>query len=254
MKCAPQSIFPIIRGLIIFFLLGAVLQGQVTFSTPPTYAGNGSIFVVDFNGDGKSDILAADGTLSLGNGDGTFRTGVAVTGQPVAVADFNGDGKPDVLELAIGSLNVLQGNGDGTFQAPINTNIGATLTAVGVIDLNADGRVDVVGIFNNTLRVYLANGDGTFAAGVSYSLGAVQIFAPTLIVFGDFNGDHKTDVAVLSPASSSVAAGQEIVLLGNGDGTFQSTPINSSAAVGAALSVVGAISMEMGGWILRLRS
>jgi|HubBroStandDraft_4_1064222.scaffolds.fasta_scaffold12837_2 hypothetical protein len=219
---------------LVALLLANTAQGQVSFSQPPTYAGSGQLFVADFNGGGKPGILAADGTLNLGNGDGTFKTGTAVTGTPLAVADFNGDGKPDVLEQGTGTLLVLLGNGDGTFQAPISTNSGASLTAVAAIDLNGDGKADVVGIFNNTLRVYLANGDGTFAAGVSYSLG-VQIGPPTLIVFGDFNGDHKTDVAVLSAASAE----QEIVLLGNGDGTFQSSPLTSTGAAALTSAVVG---------------
>ena len=57
----------------------------------------------------------------------------------------------------------------------------------------------------------------------------------TQIVFGDFNGDHKTDVAVIT----SGTPGQEIVLLGNGDGTFQSAPIVSTGTYGAYSSVVG---------------
>lgn len=214
-----------------FLALRASAQAQVSFSQPPTYTGSGQLFVADVNGDGKPDLLSADGTLQLGNGDGTFSTGTAVAGSPLAVADFNGDGKPDVLEAGTGTLLVLLGNGDGTFQAPISTNSGASLTAVAAIDLNGDGKADAVVTFNNTLLVYLANGDGTFAAGVSYSLGAVQISYSALIVFGDFNGDHKTDVAVLNGA-------EIIVLLGNGDGTFQSTALTSVLA-GTTSSVVG---------------
>jgi hypothetical protein len=82
--------------------------------------------VVDFNGDGIPDLLGTGGGLLLGNGDGTFRDGIPVSGGAVAVGDFNDHGKSDVLQLGTGGklngiLLVLLGNGDGTFQAPIAT-------------------------------------------------------------------------------------------------------------------------------------
>ncbi len=64
--------------------------------------------------------------MLLGNGDGTFLTGVNYNAgtQPrsVAVADVNGDGRPDIIVANQGSNNVsvLLGNGDGTFQNPVN--------------------------------------------------------------------------------------------------------------------------------------
>lgn len=89
--------------LLRFILLALSLpimgaQAQVTFFQPPTYAGSGALFVDDFNGDGKPDLLSADGTMQLGNGNGRFTTGTKVAGGVLAVADFNGDGKLDVLQ------------------------------------------------------------------------------------------------------------------------------------------------------------
>ena len=218
---------------LMFGFFSLSTQAQVSFFQPPTYAGGGNVFVADFNGDGKPDILTSDGTMNLGNGDGTFTLGTPVSGtsfsMPVlAVADFNGDGKADVLEQGTGTLLVLLGNGDGTFQTAISTASGASLSVVAAADLNGDGRADVVGIFNSSLMVYISKSDGTLASGVSYALGVTSKPGyPMILTLADFVGDKKIDVGVSVEVSSTAA--QEIVLLGNGDGTFQAAKASASA-------------------------
>jgi hypothetical protein len=210
---------------VVLILHSGQVQAQVSFFQPPTFSGSGTVFVADFNGDGKPDLLTSDGTMSLGNGDGTFKSGTPVsvsTSPALAVADFNGDGKPDVLEQGTGTLLVMLGNGDGTFQAPISTASGANLLVVAAGDLNGDGKADVVGIYNNALFVYISKGDGTFAPGVSYSLGV----SVAVLTLGDFNGDGKADV-VVSISSDGTTAGEELVFLGKGDGTFQAPKASS---------------------------
>lgn len=230
MKCV--SLLLIV--LCSYLILSTPVQAQVSFFEPLTvtdclYAGNGGtkLFVADFNGDGRPDLLCSDGTLNLGNGDGTFKVGTPVAlispnSAPqgiLAVADFNGDNKQDVLEEgAVGTFLVQLGNGDATFGTPISSSVGVNLVPVAVADLNADGKADIVGSFNGTIYVCLSNGDGTFKASVPLNLGSVT--AENLLSLGDFNNDKKTDIFVVASSGSNQPQ-QLLVFLGNGDGTFE---------------------------------
>jgi FG-GAP-like repeat len=92
--------------------------------SPPMVVG---VFAADLNGDGKTDLVGADGSVALGNGDGTFQTGTPLTGlqgqfSVVGVGDFTGNGKIDLLVMNSTNLDVFFGNGDGTFQTLVVTN------------------------------------------------------------------------------------------------------------------------------------
>jgi hypothetical protein len=202
--------------------LGNGTQGLnfVNASTPATGAGPSSVVVADFNGDGKLDIVTLNFasapagntlTLLLGNGDGTFTAGTSPMASfapgAIAVGDFNGDGKADLAVSAAVAGNiftVLLGNGDGTFTAASTTSTAGPNYVIGPIfagDFNGDGKLDlaVAGEKNNagtpyTITVALGNGDGTFTAASNYS----EINAPSAVGVGDFNGDGRLDVMVLS--------------------------------------------------------
>ena len=83
-----------------------------------------------------------------------------------AVGDFNGDGKPDLVVANGTSNNasVLLGNGDGTFQQAVNYATGTNPNWVALADLTATGRwISPSPIWaSSTISVLLGNGDGTF--------------------------------------------------------------------------------------------
>ncbi len=204
-----------------------------------------AVAIGDFNQDGKLDAVlpvysAATGSdseiaIMLGNGNGTFQSALHITAGTsliaVAVGDFNNDGKPDVVLADAGSpntnpvvppsINILLGNGNGTFLPPAIfplTVAGFTPYYVLIGDFNLDGSLDVA-VSNSTasnspgnldVSILTGNGNGTLNAAVSLATGTMQ--GAYGLALGDFNGDGIPDLAV----SEDVA----VVLLGRGDGTF----------------------------------
>jgi hypothetical protein len=147
----------------------------------------------------------------------------------IATGDFNHDGKLDVAIINDNGFSVMLGNGDGTFRKAVfySTQLAYSL-AVG--DFNNDGNLDIVVANENsspsTVSVYLGNGDGTFKAPIDSNTTQPNQF----VVVGDFNGDHKLDIAVIDSPYISV-------LLGNGDGTFQPPIDNDSFRIPQWLAV-----------------
>lgn len=77
------------------------------------------------------------------------------------------------------------------------------------------------------MGVLLNSGNGTFQTAAAYDSGGEE---PTSIAVGDVNGDGKPDMVVTQCAGPSFGCfpGEVGVLLGNGDGTFQ-TAVNYSS-------------------------
>src|SRR5205823_1019892 len=133
---------------------------------------------------------------------------------------FNGDGR---LDLAVanegsfpdyqGSLSVLLGNGDGTFQPQEQFAAGAVPSTLVAEGFDGDGRLDLAtnNFVYGDVSVLLGNGAGTVQQQKQFA----RVHSSSLVL-GDFNGDGRLDLATVNSGSEDVS-----VLLGNGDGTFQ---------------------------------
>ena len=237
-----------LAGSEIYVLLG---NGDGTFAPAIGYAGaplNGSLATGDFNGDGNPDLAATCGTgvdrpgsvaILLGSGHGGMPgTGVLPVGfngkgvkpYQMAVGDFNGDGNQDLAVAdGAGAVQILLGNGDGTFQSAMNYTVTGIAVFVLAGDFNGDGISDLAVLSSSssqkpqTISILLGNKDGTLQPGATYTLPLSESW----LAAGDFNGDGKLDLVV-----NALGAIQGLYLmLGNGDGTFQA-PVNTGSSVG----------------------
>src|SRR6202044_788830 len=111
---------------------------------------------------GILDLVVADQGgddvyVMLGNGDGTFQAAVpyptTAESHMIALGDFTGDGKLDIVNIEGTStqgvvcdcVEVLPGNGDGTFGAPVTTPVPYNITGFTIAtgDFNEDGKLDL---------------------------------------------------------------------------------------------------------------
>jgi VCBS repeat protein/FG-GAP repeat protein len=209
--------------------------GDGTFRTAVPYDAERSpqaLSIADFNRDGKLDIAVVNecgtdpacqkGSVSilLGKGDGTFRHGPSFPAglEPLdlRVADFNGDRRPDVVVAnpygpdgqSQGTVGIVLGNGDGTFQPIVNyPTTGNATVRLTVGDLNGDSYSDVLalnyqvnGQINGSVTVLPGNGDGTLQAGTDYPVG----YNPISAVIRNLNRDRAADFVAVNQSQDNL--------------------------------------------------
>ena len=183
--------------------------------------------VGDFNGDGNADLatptISVDPSTSmaysvakilLGNGNGSFRDGGTVqlsldrrtdeSVQSADVGDINGDGRLDLVfaHRGSGTVSVLNGNGNGTFQTPQRISIGNSApSAVKLADLNGDGRLDIVVAKSSTNAVSVGTNNGS--SGFTFRDTSVGI-RPESLAIGDVNRDGRLDVMTANLTSDTL--------------------------------------------------
>ena len=271
----------------VSILLG---NGDGTFQAPVSYPSGANLdfmLVGDFNNDKVPDLVAyaqgsqgSQGSISvfLGKGDGTFQPAINTVlagfsstgcgyGAFVAEGDFNGDDNLDIVatsgcalqqfpDTVAGTILILAGNSDGTFQPAVTTQVpGFELGVLAPGDFDANGKLDMATIAytHGCIQLYscgsewdaqnfLGDGAGAFGgvnflaklASLSSTFSGVLPFffgsdvTASSISAADMNHDGRADITVMfsgqqwsgNPFACGTLASFE-VFLSNGDGTFQ---------------------------------
>jgi hypothetical protein len=137
-----------------------------------------------------------------------------------------------------------------SFSNPATYSVGDNPNGGASGDFNGDNKPDLAigNVLNKNVSVLLNKGDGTFNNAVNYETD----FNPESVTTGDFNGDGKLDLAVGNFYGGFTSSGNISILLGNGNGTFQtavnydaSSPISLKAA---DLNADGKLDLAAASW------
>jgi Big-like domain-containing protein/VCBS repeat protein/FG-GAP repeat protein/exosortase sorting signal-containing protein len=192
--------------------------GDGTFVAGTDVAGSGNMQAIragDFNGDGRIDLAAldVDGDLLqvyLGQGFGAFTaaggTATCASAVDLAPGELNGNNRLDVaIACSAGQIDILLGNGNGTFAAGTPITLLDSPRAIAIADFDRDGRRDLVVAMVDSdadhVAVLKGNGNGTFAAPERFDSGATPLHVAT----GDFNADGRADIVTANASGNNAS-------------------------------------------------
>jgi Bacterial Ig-like domain (group 3)/FG-GAP-like repeat len=208
------------------------------------------IQVADFNNDGNLDlVVAVSGTVDLmpgphlevflGNGDGTF-VPVPYTAQQLVfqnpsrmvLGDFDRDGLIDVATTkGNGQFSSMKNIGNGVLtEKAVYTTTEITGYASGIAagDFDGDGNLDIAvsEMTSNKIFLFYGLGDGTFTKS-AYTIDLTDpTTGPQDVQAGDFNGDGKDDLAIVSVSGSGNTLPPLKIALSNGAARTFATPVD----------------------------
>jgi hypothetical protein len=216
------------KGVSTFQVITNAGAGQFpndqTFSSPTGVGTQGQPGLVDVNGDGRLDIIFAQGNSGGSNTvfvmtNNGIATGFSILGTPytigtgsseyaydIATGDFNADGKADFAFICTPSIGAYTNDGTGKFALSWTNKLGSGVAntidpfILAVADMNGDGLPDIIAMYQGTVSVetvyvFTNSGGGTAQFGLYYTNNVIpNADTRGTIAVADVNGDGKPDI------------------------------------------------------------
>lgn len=213
---------------------GTLVPGELCYDDLVLFDGGDVTYasrLTDVDGDGDDDLVWMIGDqigVRLGTGDGEFGSDV---GGPTLfpsdgdVGDVDGDGFGDyaVINDYDSTLQIVRGDGDGSFVEPMGTQpTSMTPRVVLVADLDGAMGAEVLVGTGTSVDVFKSDGDTTPQPGWGFG-GTGDVYALGL---GSFNGDDDVDILYVRDYAGVRSI---IARLGDGDASFGSQSILDTA-------------------------
>ena len=167
--------------------------GNGTFALPAPYRAGTGLSEIDPGS--TPEVTSAEATAGVAAGPLT-------PGDPTDLVTINPGSN---------TMDVLAGLGGGRFANPVTIDTSSPAQVVRMADFTGNGLDDLAVLTADGVSIYLANGQGGFLSPTTYAVPSES----DGLTLADVTGNGKLDLLV------GDAYGDVLVLLGNGNGTFQ---------------------------------
>ncbi|WP_298456094.1 S8 family serine peptidase [uncultured Cellulomonas sp.] len=236
------------RGLVLHNDgTGGLAPTPLPAVTPVPVPDLGRPAAADVDGDGRLDLVHAEGAVLAQGADGSFVAAPSIAwlagSAVVRAGDVSGDGRPDLVAgFADGTLRLARATADGWEQPVTVTSSGQPSDRIELLDVDADGRTDIASSPPGATVLGIQQRDGGFHAD-AFVLSPSPDYGYAAAL-ADLDGDGLADLVGTDGGELRVAR-QGAVRPGATPGVLDVTPVTSSRGVGTRPTVEVALGADV---------